>query len=138
VRFSAGAGGNRDVLDANSVGRNGTKPGNTPHRGRVGGGGDDSGSELGGVGARQQVVVVESAEMLDDPGWWVGEGVMGEGGDPDGPGFVDRTFAVPVEGLLGCPRSLTSAPWDVRSQRARRLDQRRCGGMRSTTNCSNV
>ena len=67
----------------------------------VGGRSDDPGSELGGVGGCELVMVMEVADVVDDPAGLGGEGVVGEGGDPGGTGFVDWSGAVPVERLLG-------------------------------------
>ena len=66
----------------------------------VGGGGDDPGSEFGGVGICEEVVVVEVADVVDDPGGLGGEGVVGEGGDPGGAGVVGRVRGVPLDSPL--------------------------------------
>jgi hypothetical protein len=56
----------------------------------VGGGGDEPGSQFGEVDALELVVVVEVADVVDDPCRLVGEGVSGEGGDPGSSGVVGR------------------------------------------------
>ena len=56
----------------------------------VGGGCDDPGSDFGHVTGPELVVVVEVADVVDDPGGLVGEGVVGEGSDSGSSGVVDR------------------------------------------------
>ena len=63
---------------------------------------DDSGSQLDDVGGCELVVVVEVADVLDDPGGLGGEDVGGEGGDPGSAGVVDRVGHVSVEGVFDC------------------------------------
>jgi len=70
----------------------------------VGGGGDDDpGREFGDVGTcEEQAVVMEVADVVDDPVGLGGEGVVGGGGDPGGAGVVDRVRGVSLECLFCC------------------------------------
>ena len=69
----------------------------------VGCGCDDPCGEFDGVGACELVVVVEVADVVDDPGGLGGEHVVGEGSNPCSASVVDRVGQVPVEGMLNCP-----------------------------------
>ena len=46
------------------------------------------------------MVVVEVADVVDDPGGLGGEHVVGEGSNPGSAGVVDWVGQVPVEGML--------------------------------------
>ena len=50
---------------------------------------NDPGSQLDNVMACELVVVVEVADVVDDPGGLGVEGVVGEGGDPGSARFVE-------------------------------------------------
>lgn len=65
---------------------------------------DDPGRQLDGVHTCELVVVAQVKYMVDEPGGWGCENVVGKGSnpgsDPGSAGVVDRVGQVPVEDLF--------------------------------------